>query len=104
MSIKPKMQGTASKFSHLVGTAIKKIDRFGHPITLTYENEPAFKSVFGGVMTILSVMSIAAYLGFNVHTALTRSNYKTTYSERIRNSYIEDMIIPINEDNFDYAV
>lgn len=101
---KASMGSPASRFSVLLGGAIKKLDRFGHPITLTYDNEPAFKSVFGGVMTILSIMIIVAYLGFNVHTALTRGDYKSSFSERIRNSYVEDTVIPITAENFDYAV
>ncbi len=55
------------------GNTIRKLDKFGHPITMTYENESTFKSLFGGAMTILSVISIIAYLGVNLQTAISRS-------------------------------
>jgi len=71
-------QGPASKFSGLVGNAIKKIDRFGYPISMTYNNEQTFKSVFGGSMTILSIFCLIIYLGIQLNTAITLSKYTST--------------------------
>ena len=64
----------------LVGGFIKRLDKFGHPITMTYDNNQTFKSVFGGTMTILSVMGIIAYLGVNMSIAINKSSYKISNS------------------------
>ena len=93
-----------SKFGAMVGGAIKKIDRFGYPITMTYNNEQTYKSVFGGTMTIISVMALIAFLGVGIQKAVTQSKYSTTFAHRIRNVYLENNVIPLTENNFDYAV
>ena len=66
---KARDQSFGGKFSRF----IKTVDKFGHPITMTYDNNQTYKSVFGGAMTILSVMGIISYLGVNIYTALTKS-------------------------------
>lgn len=33
---------------------IRGIDAFGHPINLTYKKDPTFKSVLGGLFTLLA--------------------------------------------------
>ncbi len=68
-------EGSLTRFKNLIGRTVKKIDKFGHPITFTYDNEPAFKTVFGGIMTILTYTSILVYLGINISTVWNQSSY-----------------------------
>ncbi len=65
--------GISGKLKGLVTNSLKKIDRFGHPISLTYESEPAFKSAFGGTMTLFSLLARLIYLGFMIQTVIARS-------------------------------
>ena len=41
---------------------IRSIDSYGHPISLTYKNESTFKSLLGGVFTILTRLCVFAFL------------------------------------------
>ncbi len=54
---------------------IKQADIFGYPVSLTYRNEPKFKSELGGITTILAIMGLIAYFG-NLLDGMTR---KETY-------------------------
>ncbi len=96
--------GLPAKLGIFLSNTVKKVDRFGYPISMTFNNEQTYKSVFGGTMTLLSTISIIAYLAVNVHTAVTRAEYKSTRAHRIRNVYLENTVIPIDQSNFDYAV
>jgi len=49
---------------------LQGLDRFGHPITLTWKDQNTFKTTFGGIMTVFSVISIFIYLGIMLSTAI----------------------------------
>ena len=53
-----------------IAQTLERLDRFGYPITFTYKNETTFRTSFGGIMTILSVMSIMIYMGIMLSTAI----------------------------------
>ena len=40
---------------------IRRVDCYGHPINLTYEGQSTFKSLLGGLFTILTRMAILAF-------------------------------------------
>ena len=86
-----------AKIATFLGGTIRKVDRFGYPISMTYENEQTYKSIFGGTMRILSLVSIITYLSINVHSAITRGEFKSTYAHRIRNVYNENTVIPLTK-------
>ena len=39
----------------------KKLDNFGYPISLTYKNDPNFKSLFGAVVTMIVFLALTIY-------------------------------------------
>ncbi len=41
---------------------IKRVDAFGVPVSLTYKNDPYFKSITGGVVTIISRLLVLGFL------------------------------------------
>jgi len=41
---------------------IRNVDSFGHPIQLTYKSEESFKTIFGGVVTLLTRLILIVYL------------------------------------------
>jgi hypothetical protein len=44
-----------------IGNLIENVDMFGHPINLTYNRKPSYKTVFGGVISIIAGGLIFAY-------------------------------------------
>ncbi len=45
---------------------IKKQDAFGHKITLNYQNEPNYRTVFGGSVTIILRLLLFSYFLANM--------------------------------------
>lgn len=41
---------------------IRRFDSYGHPINLTYEGETTYKSILGGLFTLLTRIAILAFL------------------------------------------
>ncbi len=92
-----------SKLRFLMGEGLRKIDRFGHPISLTYKNETTFKSSFGGTMTLLSILTLLAYFGVLLSQIIYSENYSITNSRFIRNLYLDDTAYDFDTSNFDLA-
>ena len=55
------MTGKKTKFSNKLVHLIKDMDMFGVPVSLTYKNDTHFKSLAGGMMTLLIRVAIIAY-------------------------------------------
>ena len=53
-----KKEKISQKLVHLV----KDMDMFGVPVSLTYKNDTHFKSLPGGMMTVIIRVGIIAYL------------------------------------------
>ncbi len=51
-------------------SAVKSLDRFGYPISMTYNSEKTYKSFFGGSMTIISVILLVTIFGINIEKAI----------------------------------
>ena len=83
---------------------LRSLDRFGYPITLTWKDQNTFKTTFGGVMTVLSVISIFIYLGIMLSTAIEETKYTITSASYIRNLYLDNTSYPLTEENFDFAL
>jgi len=66
---------------------LKKVDKYGHPITLTFEDEDTFRTSFGGCMTLLSIMSLMIYFFIMLSTAIYQTKYTITNSKQIMNLY-----------------
>jgi hypothetical protein len=44
-----------------IGSFIESVDMFGHPINLTYNRKSSYKTVFGGIVSIIAGGLIFAY-------------------------------------------
>lgn len=93
-----------SKSSGLISQTIRNLDKFGYPITMTFDKQQTYKTVFGGTMSIISVMCLISFLGVSLHKAITQGEYRLTNTHRIRDVYSENIVIPLDSNNFDYAV
>ena len=58
--------------------ALKSLDMHGEPVTFSYKGSSTFKSQFGGVLTILSRASIAAFL-FVMMTHVFNNEYTVVF-------------------------
>lgn len=57
---------------------LRKIDTFGHPITLTYKGEPTFKSPLGGFFTLAVYAIVISYFLTLLKGVITRENFTVT--------------------------
>ena len=75
--------------SGFLGGAFKQIDRFGYPISLTYNDDVTFKSPFGGFMTLLAIISLMIYFFMMLATAINQTKYTLTNSQYIKDLYFD---------------
>lgn len=77
--------------------SLTSIDKFGFPVNLTYRKEQTFKSSFGGVMTILSILSLMIYFLVMLMNVINNEKYVLT-----RIDYLRDLFFDIRTFNFTY--
>jgi hypothetical protein len=87
---------TSDESSFLTKTEhfFRVFDRFGSSVTLFYNKESKFKTAFGGVMSIMSWICIAAYLGYltdDVRNYKFSINSSTLFTDIIRDTTIYDV-------------
>ena len=64
-------------------TTLRNQDFFGIPVQLTHKGQSSFNTAFGGVVSILFIMSMAVYFVQNLYTQLTSpvfQSYPATYN------------------------
>eukprot|EP00347_Sterkiella_histriomuscorum_P010995 403374147 len=83
---------------------IKRLDKFGHPITLLYNGESTHKTVFGGFCSILAVIIIALFFAIQLRLVILREHIHLTYSYIQKNKNFNDHGIILTKENFDIAV
>jgi hypothetical protein len=44
-------------------------DRYGYPVTFTFDKTETFRSSFGGIMTLISMLGIFIYFAVNMSYA-----------------------------------
>lgn len=67
MEVKPK-----PKKRRGFQSIIKGIDNYGYPITLTYKNKTEYKSLLGGLITILFRLIVFIYIVYALKELITR--------------------------------
>ena len=45
---------------------IKSVDMYGHPINLSYKNSPEYKSVFGGILTLMFRILVILFFSYKI--------------------------------------
>ena len=66
---------------------ITSLDIFGYPISLTYNEDSSFKSLIGGLFTIMAELAILSY--FLLQVASIYQNAQTTSSSY----YYRDLLV-----------
>ncbi|CDW88841.1 UNKNOWN [Stylonychia lemnae] len=76
---------------------IKQQDMYGRPITLTYQKSQTFKSVIGGIFTLITRLSILVFFLLELANVLRKQS-------TIKNSnYIRDLANDLTEYQFDQS-
>ena len=68
---------------------VKHQDYFAHDVTFTFKGEESFKSLLGGVLTILIVLGFAAQTSYGVHKLYAEPSYNhspSTYNYTATNT------------------
>eukprot|EP00347_Sterkiella_histriomuscorum_P007436 403348928 len=100
----PSKVGGLSKASMFCGKALRSVDRFGYPISLTYKNEQTFRSNFGGFMTMFSIIALLIYFSFMVLDVVNRERFILTETRYSRNLYLDWREFKFDLDRFDLAL
>ena len=59
---------------------IKSVDQYGYPISLTYKNENEYKSILGGIVTLIFRFAVLLYVIFEIKDIIFKKaevNYST---------------------------
>eukprot|EP00347_Sterkiella_histriomuscorum_P001885 403370298 len=100
---KPLLSSRGGGLINLLGKQIRNIDRFGHPISLTYKRDNTFKSTFGGIMTIFSLMALIAYLSIQLKIVINREQYTINNTNYVKDLYVDTREISFPLTSFDFA-
>ena len=70
-----------------ISPAIKRQDLFGIPVQLTYNGQVAFNTVFGGIVSILFMLALAAAFSYQLYVQITDPKFmnyppRVDYSEK----------------------
>lgn len=90
-----------NKTKNILMETFKAMDRFSTPINLTINNHTQFKTVSGGVLTIMSIMVTMAYLMYNVNDVYNQKFSITSTS--LLNDLLNDKVNHKIKDSFDVA-
>jgi hypothetical protein len=67
-------KGAGTSFKHL-RKQIKKIDKYGVPIGLTYQGETEYKTIAGGLLTIFSRFALIGFCVFQMSLIGSKQRY-----------------------------
>ena len=73
-----------------IANGVKRIDIFGHPITLNYNKQPQYRSMIGGITTILVISGLSIYFAVLLQQTLTLQSYQVLSDMSKRNVAIDN--------------
>jgi hypothetical protein len=82
---------------------LKRVDVYGHPISLTYKKNATYTSGIGGFMTILSRVIILIYFGIQVKS-IRDDTYIINNSYYLRNLATDFTEYHLDKTQFDFAI
>eukprot|EP00347_Sterkiella_histriomuscorum_P014184 403361841 len=100
MKTNQKTKGAKSKILE----KIRNLDSYGHPISLSYKDSSTYKSVFGGIFTLIARIGLLAYFLVDISQVFQKQRYQITLSTTFRDLVTSEKQILLNRNNFDVAV
>jgi hypothetical protein len=61
--------GFGGRCTNFIGSGLRMADRYGYPVTFTFDKAETFRSAFGGIMTLISMLGILIYFAVNMSYA-----------------------------------
>lgn len=87
-----------------IGQLLRSFDSFGHPVTLTYKNYSEYRSIFGGVSSLIINLVIFIYGMILLSNTISKADSLVSTSiskvDLTDGSYYS---LVLNKDNFDIA-
>jgi hypothetical protein len=81
---------------------LRKLDMLGIDINITYQMQYSFKTLFGAVLSILVAFIMMSFIGYKMHTWITRGDAKTS-----KQSFVQKLAdtppFYINKEGFKFA-
>lgn len=81
--------------------ALKSLDIYGYPITLTYKNQSSYKTILGGILSLITGCLVIIFAGYELAKLIRRDVNPTSYSEVIDTSTAG--VYNITREQFDIA-
>ena len=81
----------------------RSLDKYGHPIALTYKGDASYKTLIGGLLTIATRIGVIAFLMIEIMSVISKTS-TITNSEVINNVAIDKNEYEFNSTMFDMAV
>ncbi|CDW83800.1 UNKNOWN [Stylonychia lemnae] len=101
---KPQIRTYFESLTEGVKDRLRKADRFGYPISLTYKQNQTFTSSFGGIMTIFSIIALLVYFFVMFSDVISKSRYTINEIKYVRDLYGDKSFYSFNLNQFDYGV
>ena len=97
---------SSSSMWDVLHNAVKSIDSFGEPISLTYQGDNYSRSAFGGFMTLVGQILAVVYMSYQLAWVFQRGNVRLSYSSlRIDlNDFGDSPPMNLSTDNFNFAI
>ena len=76
---------------------------YGHPVTLTFKKDSHYKSVLGGIVSIISFTGVLIYFLILLQALITRQNFQVSSAVTMRDEMDYSFTLKLNPSNFDFA-
>ena len=85
-------------------TFLREQDIYGHQMQLNYAGKEAFKTSFGGSMTLLTRLFLAIYFIVQFLTVINKDSSNIVSTHNTRNLIKDNFTLTLNESQFSIAV
>ena len=83
--------------------AVRNLDFFCIPVSLTYKNEPYYTTYVGGCVSIIFGLSLISFVLINLGSIINKES-TVSITRKYRNLVEDDSSYLLNHDNFDIAI
>ena len=74
-----------------VSNAVRNLDLFAVPVSLTYKGKTQFNTLCGGCFSLVIILMFVTYAGLSMHTLITKPVLKSNSQVKIVSSATNDV-------------
>ena len=94
-----------SSLYYRLSSRVRKLDIFGHPVSLRYNKNPTYKSKIGGVFTIMVVAGLIGFFTLLLYDSFSYQSFSvTSYLEKFDIVTTGNYSFTLNRNNFDISM